>query len=100
MGFQLGMAKLVAICLACAGKYPGGIIFPQFFASAPLAQAAAAILPINASIVPVVVMCTMAATQASVTRTPLATALILSLTAASATELSVMLPACLVSAYL
>lgn len=30
MGFQLGMAKLVAISLACAGKYPGGIIFPLF----------------------------------------------------------------------
>ncbi len=29
---QVGVAKLVSIALACAGKFPGGIIFPLFFA--------------------------------------------------------------------
>ncbi len=29
---QVGVAKLVAIALACAGKFPGGIIFPLMFA--------------------------------------------------------------------
>jgi hypothetical protein len=35
-----------------------------------------------------------------VTRTPLATVLMLTLTASAATELSVMLPACMISSYL
>jgi H+/Cl- antiporter ClcA len=98
-GFQVGAAKLLAIALACAGKFPGGIIFPLFFAAAPLAHASCAYLGVQ-QVVPVAVMCLMAATQASVTRTPLATALILSLTASATTELSVILPACLVSSYL
>jgi H+/Cl- antiporter ClcA len=97
-GLQVGLAKLVAIALACAGKFPGGIIFPLFFAAAPLVHAAASLVAPN--VLPVAVMCLMASTQASVTRTPLATALILSLTASATTELSVMLPACMVSSYL
>ena len=95
---QVGLAKLIAIALACAGKFPGGIIFPLFFAAAPLTYATSSI--IGPKVLPVAVMCLMASTQASVTRTPLATALILSLTASATTELSVMLPACLVSSYL
>ena len=95
---QVGFAKLIAIALACAGKFPGGIIFPLFFAAAPLTYATTSI--IGPKVLPVAVMCLMASTQASVTRTPLATALILSLTASATTELSVMLPACLVSSYL
>lgn len=95
---QVGVAKLVAIALACAGKFPGGIIFPLFFAAAPIAHAFSSLL--GPSLVPVAVFSLMAATQASVTRTPLATALILSLTASATTELSAMLPACLVSSYL
>ena len=94
---QVGVAKLIAIALACAGKFPGGIIFPLFFAAAPFAHACASL--VTPSALPVLVICTMAATQASVTRTPLATALILSLSASAVTELSVMLPACLVASY-
>ena len=99
---SVGVAKLVAIALACAGKFPGGIIFPLFFAAAPLAHAAALFLPhvVPLNVIPVAVMSLMASTQSSVTKTPLATALILSLTASSKTELSVLLPACLVSSYL
>lgn len=73
---QVGVAKLVAIALACAGKFPGGIIFPLMFAAAPLAHAVS-----SGKIAPLAVMCLMASTQASATRTPLSTALILSLTA-------------------
>ncbi|CAB9513516.1 Chloride channel [Seminavis robusta] len=94
---QVGVAKLVAIALACAGKFPGGIIFPLFFAAAPFAHACSPL--VAPSVLPLLVLCTMAATQASVTRTPLATALILSLSASASTELSVMLPACLVASY-
>jgi len=95
---QVGIAKLVAIALACAGKFPGGIIFPLFFAAAPFAHACSSL--VGPTLMPVAVMCLMASTQASATRTPLATALILSLSASATTELSVMLPACLVSSYL
>ena len=94
---QVGIAKLVAIALACAGKFPGGIIFPLFFAAAPFAHACSSL--VAPGLLPVLVLCTMASTQAAVTRTPLATAFILSLSASATTELSVMLPACLVASY-
>ncbi len=95
---QVGIAKLISIALACSGKFPGGIIFPLFFAAAPFAHACSSF--VGPSLMPVAVFCLMAATQASVTRTPLATAFILTLSASSATELSLLLPACLVSSYL
>jgi H+/Cl- antiporter ClcA len=95
---QIGIAKLISIALACAGKFPGGIIFPLFFAAAPFAHACSSFVGPN--LMPVAVFCLMAATQASVTRTPLATVFILTLSASRTTELSVMLPACLVSSYL
>ena len=90
---QVGVAKLAAIALACAGKFPGGIIFPLLYAAAPLGHALGSYFQ-SSSLTPVIVMCLMSSTQASVTRTPLATALILSLSASATTELSVMLPAC------
>jgi H+/Cl- antiporter ClcA len=96
---QVCIVKLLAIVLACAGKFPGGIIFPLFFAAAPLAHAWTLWVG-AASATPVWVMCLMAATQSSVTRTPLATAMILSLSAAASAELSVLFPACLVASYL
>lgn len=99
-GLQVGIAKLLAISLAGAGKFFGGNIFPIFFAAAPFAHGFSALLGLPAHAIPVAVMCLMVSTQASVTRTPLASALILSLTASATTELSVMLPACLVSSYL
>ncbi|KAL7527373.1 hypothetical protein ACHAWF_002154 [Thalassiosira exigua] len=95
---QVGAAKLVSIALACAGKFPGGIIFPLFFAAAPFAHAYSGL--VQSRIMPLAVMCLMAATQASVTRTPLATVFILALSATKETELSAMLPACLISSYL
>jgi len=96
---QVGAAKLLAIALACAGKFPGGIIFPLFFAAAPFAHAAtmAGWVPVIAS--PAAVMALMASTQASVTKTPLSTGLILALTASVHTPLSVLLPVCLISSY-
>eukprot|EP00536_Pseudo-nitzschia_multiseries_P016229 jgi/Psemu1/320992/estExt_fgenesh1_pm.C_10510002 len=97
---QVGVAKLLAIALACAGKFPGGIIFPLMFAAAPLAHSLSTLLSVQGGLVPVIVMNLMASTQAAVTRTPLATALILSLTASATTELSVMLPGMILSSYL
>jgi len=97
---QVGVAKLVAIALACAGKFPGGIIFPLMFAAAPLAHSISCLLSVQSGLVPLIVMCLMASTQAAVTRTPLATALILSLTASAKTELSTMLPGMMLASYL
>jgi H+/Cl- antiporter ClcA len=104
---MLAFSKLVAIALACAGKFPGGIIFPLFYAAAPLAHVMATCTMTNlsctgnsAAVVPMAVMACMAATQASVTRTPLATVLILILSAsASTTNLSAMLPAIILASY-
>mmetsp|Transcript_99007 Transcript_99007/g.200877 ORF Transcript_99007/g.200877 Transcript_99007/m.200877 type:complete len:165 (-) Transcript_99007:3936-4430(-) len=97
---QVGIAKLFAIALACAGKFPGGIIFPLMFAAAPLAHSVSSLLAVQSGLVPLIVMCLMASTQAAVTRTPLATVFILALTASADTQLSVMLPGMLLSSYL
>ncbi len=77
-----------------------GLYSHDFFTAAPIAHAVCMLVGIKQSLVPVAVMCLMASTQASVTRTPLATALILSFSASSSTQLSVMLPAMIISSYL
>jgi len=90
---NLALAKLVAITLASSAKFPGGIIFPLFAAVAPLGQ-----LVGSNSLIPIAVVSLMASTQASVTRTPLATTLILALSASS--NVSILFPATLVAAYI
>ena len=101
---QVGVAKFLAIVLASAGKFSGGIVFPLFAAAPAFVHAVAPTSLLSkwrlGHLVPMAVMCTMAATQSSATRTPLASALILSLFASASTEVSVMLPACLISSYL
>lgn len=99
---QVGLAKLLSISLACAGKFPGGIIFPLFFAAAPIAHSALMSLSSHLSthVAPTVIMGLMAATQASVTRTPLATIFMLALSAAPTTPLSAMLPSVILSSYI
>ena len=93
----VGAAKLAAIALACAGGFPGGIIFPLFFSAAAFAHGAASLVP--AALMPVWVMSLMAATQASVTRTPLATVFMLGLSAAASAQLSVLLPPVIIASY-
>ncbi len=99
---QVGVAKLTSIALACAGKFPGGIIFPLFFAAAPIANAICLFLSqhIGIQVNSLAVMALMASTQASVTRTPLATVLMLTLSASPDTELSKMLPCVILSSYM
>ena len=94
---KVGVAKLVAIALACAGGFPGGIIFPLFFAAAALAHTASALVP--SALMPVWVMSLMASTQASVTRTPLATVFMLGLSASASAQVSTMLPPVIIAAY-
>ncbi|KAL3910118.1 MAG: hypothetical protein SGARI_002278 [Bacillariaceae sp.] len=88
---QVGAAKFMAIVLASAGKFSGGIVFPLFAAAPAFAHAFSPLFNAMGAnrLLPIAVMCTMAATQASATRTPLASALILALTASASTELSV-----------
>jgi len=93
----VGGAKLLAIALACAGGFPGGVIFPLFFAAAAVAHGFAGVVP--AALMPAWVMSLMAATQASVTRTPLATVLMLGLSAAASAQLSVLLPPVIIASY-
>ena len=72
-GLGLGAAKLAAIALAAGAGCPGGVIFPLFFAAGALAHGAIAAAHLPAATVALL----MAAVQASVTRTPLSTALML-----------------------
>lgn len=93
----VGAAKLSAIALACAGGFPGGIIFPLFFAASAIAHGFTALVP--AVLMPVWVMSLMAATQAAVTRTPMATVFMLGLSAAASVQLSVLLPPVIIASY-
>jgi H+/Cl- antiporter ClcA len=99
---QVGLAKFLCIVLASAGKFSGGIVFPLFAASPAFVHAFSPMLNDVGfgRLVPMAVMCTMAATQSSATRTPLASALILTMTASATTELGVLLPPLLISSYL
>ncbi|KAL7544815.1 hypothetical protein ACHAWF_008180 [Thalassiosira exigua] len=102
---QVSMAKFAAIALASAGGFPGGVIFPLLsnganFAHA-LLSASRPLLPAASSslVAPMAVMSFMAATLTSVTRTPLASVLILALAASGTTPLSVLLPGALMASY-
>ena len=103
---QVGVAKFIAIALASAGGFPGGVIFPLLANAAPFAHALVSalrpVLPMaSSSLVPtLMVMSFMAATLTSITRTPLATVLILALTASSVTPLSVLLPGVIMASYI
>lgn len=109
---QVGLAKFLAIALASAGKFPGGVIFPLLSCGAILSHAFVAVVcPIllhfsiittatSSLVVPMMTMSFMAATLTSITRTPLSTVLILALTASSMTSLSVLLPGVFFASYL
>jgi H+/Cl- antiporter ClcA len=104
---QVGAAKFAAIALASAGGFPGGVIFPLLSCGATLSHAFASALrpwiaPPAASsslVFPLMTMGFMAATLTSITRTPLATVLILALTASGSTPLSSLLPGVLMASY-
>ena len=75
--FLLGLAfaKIVTISLTVTGGWRGGFIIPIFFTGACLGKAIAALIPgMNPALA---MICTMAALNASVTRTPISTTLLL-----------------------
>jgi len=102
---QVGLAKFLAITLASAGGFPGGVIFPTLSNGASLSQALVSavkqMVPLASSslVPPLMVMSFMAALLTSITRTPLATVLILALSSNGMTPLSVLLPGVMMASY-
>lgn len=71
----LAIAKMLAISLTVTSGWRGGFIIPLFFTGACLGQAIAVLIPnLNPALATI---CTMAALNAAVTRTPISTTLLL-----------------------
>ncbi|MBR8835113.1 MAG: chloride channel protein [Stigonema ocellatum SAG 48.90 = DSM 106950] len=74
--FALAFGKMVAISVTVTGGWRGGFIIPLFFTGACVGKAVAALIPgLNPTLA---MICTMAAVNAAVTRTPISTTLLLS----------------------
>ncbi|NMG06198.1 chloride channel protein [Brasilonema sp. UFV-L1] len=74
--FILALSKMAAISITVAGGWRGGFIIPLFFTGACVGKAVATFIPgLNPTLA---MICTMAAINASVTRTPISTTLLLS----------------------
>ncbi|MFN6486183.1 MULTISPECIES: chloride channel protein [unclassified Nostoc] len=72
----LAFGKMAAISITVTGGWRGGFIIPLFFTGACIGQAVAVLIPgINPALA---MICTMAAINAAVTRTPISTTLLLS----------------------
>ncbi len=72
----LALGKMAAISLTVTGGWRGGFIIPLFFTGACIGKAVATLIPgINPALA---MICTMAAINAAVTRTPISTTLLLS----------------------
>ncbi len=73
--FSLAVVKMLAISITVTGSWRGGIIIPLFFTGACLGKAVALSSP---SFEPGLAMiCTMAALNSAVTRTPISTTLLM-----------------------
>ncbi|KYC36741.1 chloride channel protein [Scytonema hofmannii PCC 7110] len=74
--FLLAFAKMASISVTVTGGWRGGFIIPLFFTGACLGKAVASLIPgLNSTLA---MICTMAAINAAVTRTPISTTLLLS----------------------
>jgi H+/Cl- antiporter ClcA len=71
----LAMGKMVAISLTVTGGWRGGFIIPLFFTGACIGKAVAISIPGTNPVLAMI--CTMAALNAAVTRTPVSTTLLL-----------------------
>jgi H+/Cl- antiporter ClcA len=73
--FGLALAKMLTISMTVTGGWRGGFIIPIFFTGACIGKAVAAVIPgMNPALS---MICTMAALNAAVTRTPVSTTLLL-----------------------
>ena len=93
----VGIAKFIAISFSVAGGYRGGYIFPLFAAAAALGRALNFFVPFIP--VQLCVLCLAAAVNVAVTRTALATTIILTYLAGEPNALSAILAASLVSLF-
>ncbi|MDZ8260472.1 chloride channel protein [Nostoc sp. ChiQUE01b] len=72
----LALGKMAAISITATGGWRGGLIIPLFFTGACIGKAVAVLIP---ALDPALAMiCTMAAVNAAVTRTPISTTLLVS----------------------
>lgn len=72
----LALGKMASISMTVTGGWRGGFIIPLFFTGACIGKAAAILIPgLNPALA---MICTMAAINAAVTRTPISTTLLLS----------------------
>ena len=72
----LALGKMAAISITVTGGWRGGFIIPLFFTGACIGKAVAVLIPgLNPALA---MICTMAAINAAVTRTPISTTLLLS----------------------
>jgi H+/Cl- antiporter ClcA len=95
--FLVGAAKIVAISFTVAGGYRGGFIFPLFAAGAAFGRAITFLIP---SIpVQLATLCMAASINVAITRTSLATTLILSYLSGEQCVISAVLGASLVSLF-
>eukprot|EP01125_Pyxidicula_operculata_P014212 TRINITY_DN4731_c0_g1_i1.p1 TRINITY_DN4731_c0_g1~~TRINITY_DN4731_c0_g1_i1.p1 ORF type:complete len:549 (+),score=54.98 TRINITY_DN4731_c0_g1_i1:49-1695(+) len=75
---SISLAKLFAISITLAGDFPGGIIFPLFFAGATLSQSISTGFQLQGTGLDVIfLICLMGSIEASITRTPFGTGIIL-----------------------
>jgi H+/Cl- antiporter ClcA len=94
----VGVAKLIAISFTVGGGFRGGYIFPAFAAGAALGQAIHFLVPFVP--VQICVLCMAAAINVALTRTAIATTLILAYLAGEPNAISAILAASLVSLFL
>jgi H+/Cl- antiporter ClcA len=95
--FIVGFAKLIAISFTVAGGYRGGFIFPFFAAGAALGRCLHCFIP--AISVPLACLSFAAAINVAITRTSLATPIILCFLSAEQNAMSGVLAASLVSLF-
>mmetsp|Transcript_50881 Transcript_50881/g.115581 ORF Transcript_50881/g.115581 Transcript_50881/m.115581 type:complete len:643 (+) Transcript_50881:229-2157(+) len=98
---EVGLAKMVSIAVAFGCGLPGGVIYPLFFAGAALGQGLSWPNGHQASNLPyqLTTVGLMAALQASTTRTPLSSALMLAFSGAPRANIAALLPLFGASAY-
>jgi H+/Cl- antiporter ClcA len=94
----VGVAKLIAISFTVAGGFRGGYIFPAFAAGAALGRAMHYLVPFIPE--QICILCLAAAINVALTRTAIATTLILAYLAAEPNAISSILASSLVSLFL
>ena len=95
--FLVGVTKLVAISFTVAGGYRGGYIFPAFASATAFGRAVYFVCPFIP--VQLCVLCTAAALNVALTRTALATTLILAFLAGEQNSISAVLASSLMSLF-